>query len=486
MKQLLNFFSIVLLASVILMDTSFEAKWLTLSNLLYAFFVFAAIGFAWHAYRTNNLNFTFALTWLIPYILVCLLLIGALLAVNESGVANPGRVAKFGIVYLLLLFVLAANAEPLEFFRRNIVYLLAFAIMLGAFFSHLPNIAVGSGLVRFAIKSGTLMGLALFVFPRYVSRDAFFWTISVLSATVVTLSLPMYLFGEYTLFGLSFQLWGTQTTMPLIGFEFRYLQSIFPNPNTTGGLTFAGTVAAALAAYRSYADSSVPAVWILPGMMFLLNGFGLYLSYSRAGWLAAGIALSLYGVYVLFGRNALPIGFTAIIGMTGLFLLAIFLSLIGISSNGRFTLWGAGLQAILNDPSLFGAGLIDPSEPLEPYLTQFRGFSPHNSYISIFLRAGLLGGFAYLVLTFGSVLDGVFRKPGVDAGILAFASGCAIHQMFEAYTLFQYTFIAVCGAIVFGYLILDGSPPLDEVTSVSSLTSRLQANRKLETWSNRQ
>ncbi|WP_129115509.1 O-antigen ligase family protein [Halegenticoccus tardaugens] len=480
MKRFLDIFAVVPLAAAVLMDADFEAEWLTVSNLLYLLLLFAAIGFVWHAYRGDALDLAFVSTLLVPYVLSCLLLIGLILTLNESGFPEPGRALKFGIVYLLSLFVVAANAEPIESLKRTVGYVLAFAIVLGAFFTHLPEIAVGSGLVGFAVRSGLLMGLCMFIFPRYVSRDAFLWTVGVISAVVIAISLPVYVLGEYTLFGLSFELWGTRKMLPLVGVKFQLLESMFGNPNTMGGLAFAGTVGAAMAAHRSYINGSIPGVWLLPAGLFFLNGFGLYLSYSRAAWLAATVTLSLYGFYVLFGRNTVPIGFTAIVGGVVLLFAAMFLSIVEISTSGRFTLWGAGFRAIVDNPSLFGAGIIDPAEPLEPYLQgRYSGFSPHNSYVSIFLRAGLLGGLAYLVLTVGSVLYGAYIKSEVDVSMLAFATGFGIHHMFEAYTLYQYEFAAVCGAIVFGYLVLDGSPPLDEVPTASALSSKLRGARNV-------
>ncbi|SEP29574.1 hypothetical protein SAMN04487948_13622 [Halogranum amylolyticum] len=88
----------------------------------------------------------------------------------------------------------------------------------------------------------------------------------------------------------------------------------------------------------------------------------------------------------------------------------------------------------------------------------------------MFLRVGLLGGAAYLVLTLGSLFDGFLHKERVDVVMLAFAVGFAFHQLFEAYSLFGFTVPAMVGSIVLGYLVLDGSLPEDAPSQQESVS----------------
>lgn len=455
MRRFSSVFLVALLGLVVVRHATVEAEWLRVRWLIVAYFLFGIVGFAWRTYRRADTDLWFGLA-AIGYALIGLVLSWAVVVQARSHLPETGRAITFGLVFVAFLAFVAVSADGVPFVRRSGAYLAAFAVLLFAIFSHLPAMAAGSGLISYAVQAGFLLGLNLFVLPRYVSRDVFLWAVAGISGIVMAVSLPVYALGEYSVFGQAVRLWGTAFTVPVIGVQFPFLQSIFPNPNSTGMLAFAGVVCAVAATRRTARDTPVGALTALAGVLVVVNGLALFLSYSRASWLATAVALGIYAVGVGFGRDRLPHGVLAVGGSAVLFLLTIYLSVIDIGASGRFVLWGAGLRAILADPSLFGAGMVSSSEAIAPFLEgRFRGYSAHNSYVVMFLRAGLLGGAAYLVLTIGSVADAAATRFDVDASVVALAAGFAVHQLFESYTLFQFGIGSVVGALVVGYLVVD-------------------------------
>ena len=484
MKRLFPAFLVGLLAVVIVRFATVEIEWLLVRWWIVAYFLFGILGFTWQAYRWSDTGLRFGLV-AAAYALVGLFLSWVVIVQARTQLPESGRVLAFTLVFVAFLVFVGTSVDPVSFLRRSGVYLVAFAVMLFAIFTHLPALPAGSGGISYAMQAGFLLGLNLFVLPRYVSRDAFLWVVAVVSGVVMAASLPVYLVGEYALFGQPVRLWGTTFSPPLLGTELPFLQSVFGNPNGTGVLAFAGTVCAATAAHRAYmGDTWTPAsidvpvspLVVLGGLLTVVSGLGLFLSYSRTSWLATAVALGIYAATVSLGRDYLPHAVLAAGGAVVLFLLAIFLSILPVGTNGRFVLWGGGLRAILDAASLLGGGMVSSSEVIAPYIEgQYRGYSVHNSYLYMFLRAGLLGGAAYLLLTIGSVLDGAARRLDGEVGFVALAAGFAVHQLFESYTLYQFGIGSVLGALAVGYLIVDAPPRVGDGRWVSELTSRGRA-----------
>lgn len=471
MKRFSPVFLVALLGVVIVRYATIEVEWLLVRWWIVAYFLFGIVGFAWQAYRSSDTGLHFGLI-VTAYALPGLFLSWVVVVQARTRLPEAGRVITFGLVFAAFLVFLAGSVDGVSFLRRSGTYLVAFAVMLFAVFSHLPTLPVGSGGVSYAMQAGLLMGLNLFVLPRYVSRNAFLWTVAVVSGTLMAVSLPVYVVGEYAVFGQPVRLWGTTFALPLLGTELPFLQSVFGNPNGAGVLAFAGTVCAAAVAHRAFVDESVPLA-ALGVALALANGLALFLTHSRTSWLATALALGIYAASTYLGRDRLPHAVLAAGGALVLFLLAAFLSVIDIDANGRFVLWGGGLRAVLDATSLLGGGMVSSSETIAPYVEgQYEGFSVHNSYLFMFMRAGILGGVAYLVLTVGSVLDGAARRFDAEVPFVALAAGFAVHQLFESYTLYQFGIGSVLGALAVGYLIVDAPPKVGNGSRASELEAR--------------
>ena len=104
---------------------------------------------------------------------------------------------------------------------------------------------------------------------------------------------------------------------------------------------------------------------------------------------------------------------------------------------------------------MLGAGLVDPGQFIEPYHPEGSSNSPHNSYLTMAIRAGIIGGIAYLVVIMASLVHGaLFDRDEIEAvAVLTLAVGFAAHQQFEAYTLFNWDSSAVLAVLGFGFLI---------------------------------
>lgn len=497
-----SFFALIL-ASLIF-NRAADLEWLWIYHILALILCFGGIGFAVYGYRTYGLDGRFSIL-LFTYSLCMVVLIGVVLQQMGPGFTNPGRIAKLMLIALLFFFFLGVSPNQREFTKKTGVYLVAFGVLFSLYLYHSLAWGPATGRASVPITGGFMMGLCLFVIPRYVSRDVFMWIVSIFSCFFVLISIPVYYIGDYTFLGMEVQLWDSSFTPLLMNGRITVLQSVFENPNTFAVLAFAGTITAAILAHRRFpgtdmthedqqvrADGASATVWSYPsmrslglfclaGVVFGINAIGTYLSYSRASFLAVAFALTLYFSYVSLGRRSLPFTLAALAG--GFVLLLFLLPVIGIDVTGRFALWSGSVEAILNESTLFGQGIVNLGETIAPYVEQVhKGKSPHNSYLNIFISVGLFGGVMYLVIIIGSLVSGVIRYQQVDVPALALAFGFALHQMFETYSLFGPTMKSMIAALAFGYLIMDGSLLYGDENEDSS-DERDRGRRRQKSWS---
>ncbi|WP_435156889.1 O-antigen ligase family protein [Haladaptatus sp. DFWS20] len=334
------------------------------------------------------------------------------------------------------------------------VYISSYVTLLGIYFYHVNEMSAGSTRASFVVYVALIMGLNLFFIPRYISRNVFLWGVSLVSAFVVTIGLPAYIIGEYELSWLQIKLFNAKFALPLLGTKVHFLQSILSNPNTVGVLAFAGAFGA-LVLTGEYSRRRQLLLIPVAAMLFLVNGLGLYLTHSRAAWLAFALGSTVYIGYVVFDRQSIPYTVISLGALTILFFVGIFLTIIPIDTHGRFALWTGGFRTILEAPSPLGYGVINTHEAIAPNVPNpnLRGYSPHNSYVEIFLHTGIVGGLAYITIVLGSIFEGIVRKNTVDVPMLGFALAFSINQMFEVYSLFNIAVGSILSSLVFGYLI---------------------------------
>lgn len=499
-----SFFALIIAALFFQKVSNLEI--ITIYDALILALLFGGSGFGVHGFREYGLNSRFGVV-LFTYSLSILVLIGILLRQWASGFPNPGRVTKLMLIVLLFLFFLGISIKNRSYLRRTGVFLLAFGVVFSIYVSHTVGLAPDSGSAGFALVSGVMMGLCLFVLPRYVSCNSFLWTMSLICSISVLLGIRAYYIGNYIVMGMKVTLYHGTFTPFFMSEKIHILKSVFLNPNMFGIVMFVGTVSAGILIHRLFPDISsnngsqtenndgglVSYSFVLSlgasclaGCIFVINTVGLYFSQSRACFLAAAVSLSLYFSYMILGRRSLPYALTGLVGAVALFLLL--MPVIGINPSGRFTLWGGAVGYLTEHGSLLGEGIVAPSDFIASYLPKpHRGKAIHNSYLYTFIRAGLLGGAAYLFLIAGSLIAGVVRNKQVNVPALALAFGFAIHQMFESYSLFQNGIPAVLASLSFGFLILsgfgtnDGEGSIDEHEKES--IERREPRRRSHDWS---
>ncbi|WP_312911042.1 O-antigen ligase family protein [Natronosalvus caseinilyticus] len=352
-------------------------------------------------------------------------------------------------VAIVSFFLLVTDAR--QYSVGEWVAIGCFAVLAAVSLAHTLAFVPSSSQSRWPVWALVVMGSSLVVIPRLVPERVFLWTISRLAAAVVLLGLVTYLVGDYSLWLFEVRQWSGSPSLPGIETDVTIMRSIFVNPNSLGVVTFAGFVAAMVEFHRAVATRR-PLGGAVTAALAGICGLGLFLSNARASMLAAATAVVVYAGYVVFGRRAVPAVLVATALTIGGFLLGMYVDVIGISDSNRFALWAGSLAAIRDGPLLFGYG-APAGHVIEPYLEGGLSASPHNSYLSVFVRFGLVGGLAYLGLVVGSVVAGAIEYREVDVAMLAFAAGWAVHQLFESYTLFWWSPGAVIGSLVIGYLL---------------------------------
>lgn len=384
--------------------------------------------------------------------------LGTVLIVLVVGGLGFRTLELLAVFFLLLAFVLVRD-DIVDVLPTAAPYFAAFAVLFGIFLHHAREFGAGSGLGLFPVLAGLILAFNLFVLPRYVSTDAVYWTVGTIAAGVTALSLPAIVLGDFSLWAFEIRTWGGDISPPFVDREIPVLRAIFANPNTFGLLVFPGLVASIVATHRTITRGDHPIFAVVSLCYLPLIALGLYLSNSRASMLAAAIAVAIYALVVLTDERAIPFALLTVALAVPAFLVGIYLSIIPIDPAHRFTLWRAGIEAVYHDSGLLGQGIVGTGSAIEPYLES--GGSVHNSYLSVFIRAGLLGGLAYCLLLLGPLVHGLISYHRVDVGMLSLATGFAIHQLFEGYTLYQFGPGSVLGALAIGYVIasLAGEEP---------------------------
>jgi hypothetical protein len=436
----------VLFATIVLHEATGAAAWFP-SWRIVSLFVLGTIALSAHRFlfetdRTSREAVLFALRASTGAFLLAFLYWSRAAGVGEHGFGD-----LLLVVALLAGFLLIHRIDRLPEPETWVLAILI-GIVMAIFFYHAAGMGTTSVRARVPYWAGVLMGICLLVLPRYVPEPVFLATASQGTAIVVVLGLLAYPFGAYSLGPLAVEPWGGSVSFLVA--ETDVMRSIFPNPNTFAILAFVGTFAALVELRRAFDGPTEPIALAVPGAVLAVNALGLYLSHARAGLLAAAVSGAIYVAYAAYGRRVLPMAIAA--SLSTVLLLLATMALLGVDSAHRFELWRGSVAAIVDSPSLFGEGIVATSDVIEPYLDDAAGHTPHNSYLSLFIRIGLVGGLVYVLFTVGSLAYGaLFERTNV--AMLALASGFTVHQLFEVYSLFQVSMGAVLAALVFGYLL---------------------------------
>ncbi|MFU8867003.1 O-antigen ligase family protein [Natronococcus sp.] len=387
---------------------------------------------------------------------IAFVIVGLLYQTSSPGFGfGPSRVLAVVLAFVLTLSYFLVVTDARRYTAGQWAAVGCFAVLVGIYLAHTLAFVPSSSQSRWPVWAAVIMGSSLFVIPQLVPGRVFLRVLSGLAAAVVALGVATYAVGDYTLW--IFEVGRYTASSPSVpGFDpdVLTLQSIFPNPNGLGLLSFAGFVGAVVELHRS-AVARRPIGTAVAAVLAVVCGLGVVLSNARAAMVAAAVATAIYGAYAVAGRTAVPVAVavTALGVFSGLAAMA--LGLVGVSASGRFELWAASLNAIADGPLPFGHGSGPASTVIEPYLPGEGAPTPHNSYLSVVIQTGLVGGLAYVGLVVGSIVARTIDYRDVDVAMLALAVGWAIHQFFESYTMFDWSVGAVLATATIGYLIFD-------------------------------
>ncbi len=306
------------------------------------------------------------------------------------------------------------------------------------------------------IWAAVVATVCVLVLPRFVPEDVFLWAVAAVSAGTGVLGIAAMGLG-YT--PSMFEVGVIPQDVPFTTWNAPWWQgtsSIFNNVNVFGLVSFAGVVASVVLLHR--ARRAVGA--LVAAVLVAVTAVGVIISSSDVSWIVAGVSLGVYGSYLAFGRRALLPTVVGGLAISVLAVVAVYVGYLPVDDSGRFVRWGSAIEAFRADPAVLGHGYISTSEFAAPFRGMGSG-SPHNSYLSVLIRFGVLGVLGYLLFLGGVLARGLVRRQVVSVAMLAFALGWAFHHMFEAYTIVQFTAPAVLSASAFGYLLFDGPARAD-------------------------
>jgi hypothetical protein len=118
---------------------------------------------------------------------------------------QASRPVSSTVVFLLLMGFCVLARDPREYSVLQWVALGSLATVLGIFFYHGLAINEVSGMARVPFWYGVIMAVGVVVLPQYVSRRAFLWAVNRFAAVLVLVTLPVYVYGEYSMFGMPFR-----------------------------------------------------------------------------------------------------------------------------------------------------------------------------------------------------------------------------------------------------------------------------------------
>jgi len=216
--------------------------------------------------------------------------------------------------------------------------------------------------------------------------------------------------------GLTF--WGLEWTAkwPIPATGILQTASIFKDSNYFGVVAFLGFMASLylLTSTKRHVFSRLRA-----SVLITLNSLGIFLSYSRATYLALGIALlAWFLIDAKFSKKVLILFFSGFLVIGGILLIRgkpAFRSFVQVDKglSGRELLFRAAISAILERP-LFGWGVGNVDVVIQQHISHWtsaansfvdyliqqgiakRWTSAHNGFLDFFIMAGIPAGLIYI------------------------------------------------------------------------------------------
>lgn len=381
-------------------------------------------------------------------ILFYILLLSTVLPVSQITGSTVGGLFVIGAysVFILAIYISTGTIKI-----KVPKFVLLFVLLMSVVFS--SHLLIGNYQsitnVGAAVLTIGIFFINITIIPQYISNKDFIWAVIIFSLILALVGIFMNAIHHAGLLRSTF-VWHDSVLVPVTGFSTPYLMSITANPNNLGFVLFVGFIFS-MGVYRLENNRRMVPI-------ILVIGFSLFLTQSRASWLAAAMALFVLICHIDLKMSSRTILISVLGVVTAIFFIPILLrSGIGynIELSGRVILWTGAILAVF-DNLLIGYGFGSTSQFIEGYISgRYSGHSVHNSYLRVFLIGGIAAGIAYILLIVRSLT--IFKNNTENKFttiIFSAALGVPAHQLFEAYTMLGYTIHSVLAAILFGYVIL--------------------------------
>lgn len=348
------------------------------------------------------------------------------------------------IFYLFIGCIFVISKKKMVLTKTYTLLIILFSVILFTRTLSNPNVQGLAQLV--AILSITVMNI--FILPQIIElEDLFFVTTRFTSVAVIIGFLP-YLGISFDFWYINLSVWGTEVQFfP----QFVTISSLFTNPNTLGFLTMAGAASSFLEILKKRKKTL--------HIYLFINVAGLVFTNHTTGLVAFAVAFSITIIYILSGRMGVIIVTTGgILGiLVGVFMLFAIIpapsALTELSLSNRRALWKASVEAIKERP-IFGHGLGLSREAIQIHLPPNITVGTHNSYLRMFVEAGAIGGFVYLSIYVGILVNSAKQAVGLNRAFLtALLAAFGIIQMFGSLSFLGVSLISTFIAITMGYHI---------------------------------
>jgi O-antigen ligase len=377
---------------------------------------------------------------IIEIALFCAIILASIVGLTGIGNAFHAMTA----VPAVLLFGTVAVVRD----RR--IYVSVFAMfaycsiwLIYIFHSLYPSPSVFSLIRMLIFMTGSF--ILLFILPHTIGVHTFMKALFYIGFPIALLGLISVLLGEAHLFGLTVSTHHNVATIPLTRIKIFPAESIFSNPNSLGLFSCFASISG-LAIY--YNEKKLFQIPILLTVMI-----SVFLSFSRSSIFVFCISLILITIYTTFGKK-----WVSYLTVLGLFLGGFFaISLVGVIpdyfevqsllSHSRPQIWNRAIHTLAEN-RLVGVG-IQP-------LNQFIGTNnPHNTYIMVFVRRGLVGGVIYIIFLFYAIWNLIWRAENlVIVCLLTMMVSLLLVMNFESIPIYGFSIFPVILSIVVGFSIM--------------------------------
>jgi O-antigen ligase len=386
----------------------------------------------------NNSNLKDRFEFIVPLLFILALYSGLILQNTKAPLIGAYGVTVVAYFIGTIIFIIYSNSKILALKWH---FLLFFAISTVALVNYLYY-PVTFNLKRL-LTLFVILPANFYIVSSIVTLRQFFYTTSRIGMILVGVGL-LPLIGLPTQFGIfDLSVWGHFSE-----FKIPIITSVFVNPNQLGFFTLVGAISAFGEQRITKSRASKIVLWI--------NTLGLMLSHYRTGWVALLLALGLWYVFVLGGRDWLLFATVGGITSIGVGLALLFGILPGpdflseMSLNGRRELWITSVRAF-QEKVFVGHGFLGTLEAVG---------NPHNSYLRMFVSFGIIGGFLYTLLVISVTVGSARRTISNETWTLtALLVAVLLIQLFNQLTFIGISMRSSMIAIIMGYYMLGRHQP---------------------------